>query len=44
MLAKLLMARRFRRYLRYGPLLGVTAGLAVLGTFIASALWYLWSL
>jgi hypothetical protein len=41
MSAKLLMARRFRRYVRYGPLLGTIAGLAVLGTFIASALWYL---
>lgn len=44
MSAKVIMARRFRRYLRYGPLLGATAGLAVLGTFMASALWYLWSL
>ena len=44
MLAKLLMARRFRQYLRYGPLLGAIAGLAVLGTFMASALWYLVSL
>jgi len=44
MLAKLLMALRFRQYLRYGPLLGAIAGLAVLGTFMASALWYLVSL
>ena len=44
MLAKLLMARRFRSYLRYGPLLGAIAGLSVLGTFLASALWYLVSL
>jgi len=38
------MARRFRHYLRYHTLLWPTAGLAVLGAFIASALWYLWSL
>jgi hypothetical protein len=43
MLLKVFIARRFRRYLRYHTLMGPIAGLAVLGTFIASALWYFWS-
>jgi hypothetical protein len=44
MFLKVFIARRFRHYLRYHTLLGPTAGLAVLGTFIASALWYFLSL
>ncbi|GEM_PF-1363857 len=37
---KAAITNRFRRYLRFALPLGATAGLLVLGTFIASALWY----
>ena len=37
---KAVITNRFRRYLRYAPALGAGAGLLILGTFIASALWY----
>ena len=37
---KTVIANRFRRYLRYALGLGAAAGLLILGTFIASALWY----
>jgi len=40
LLLKVVIANRFRRYLRYNTALGITAGLLVLGTFVASALWY----
>lgn len=40
MLAKVIIARRFRRYLRYAVILGTIAALSVLGCFAASALWY----
>lgn len=45
MLLKVIIARRFRTYLRYTPILGTIVGLSLLGTFVASALWYfLWLL
>jgi uncharacterized membrane protein len=37
---KVVITNRFRRYLRYNMALGMAAGLLILGTFIASALWY----
>ncbi len=37
---KVAITRRFLRYLRYNTALGAAAGLLILGTFIASALWY----
>jgi len=37
---KAVITKRFRRYLRYAPALGAGAGLLILGTFVASALWY----
>jgi drug/metabolite transporter (DMT)-like permease len=37
---KAVITNRFRRYLRHALVLGTVAGLLVLGTFIASALWY----
>jgi hypothetical protein len=37
---KVAITRRFRRYLRYNTALGAAAGLLILGTFMASALWY----
>jgi len=37
---KVAITHRFRRYLRYNTALGAAAGLLILGTFIASALWY----
>jgi hypothetical protein len=40
LLLKVAITHRFRRYLRYNTALGAAAGLLVLGTFIASALWY----
>jgi hypothetical protein len=40
LLLKVAIANRFRRYLRFNLALGTTAGLLVLGTFTASALWY----
>jgi len=40
MLLKVAITRRFRRYLRYNTALGAAAGLLILGTFVASALWY----
>jgi len=40
MFAKVIIARRFRRYLRYAVILGMIAALSVLGCFAASALWY----
>jgi hypothetical protein len=40
MFAKVIIARRFRRYLRYSLILGTVAALSVLGCFAASALWY----
>ena len=45
MLLKVVIARRFRIYLRHTLILGTLAGFGVLGTFVASALWYsLWLL
>jgi len=40
MLLKVAITHRFRRYLRYNMALGTAAGLLILGTFVASALWY----
>ena len=40
LLLKVAIANRFRRYLRFTLALGTAAGLSILGTFIASALWY----
>lgn len=40
MAVKVIIARRFRGYLRYAPALGIAAGLSVLGCFATSALWY----
>ena len=40
MLVKVIIARRFRRRLRYATILGGLAGFSVLGSFVASALWY----
>ena len=40
MLAKVLIARRFRTYLRRVTVLGTVVGFALLGCFSASALWY----
>jgi hypothetical protein len=40
MLLKVAITHRFRRYLRYNTALGAAAGLLILGTFVASALWY----
>lgn len=37
---KAVITNRSRRYLRHALALGTAAGLLVLGTFIASALWY----
>ncbi len=37
---KAVITNRFRRHLRHALALGTAAGLLVLGTFIASALWY----
>lgn len=37
---KVVITNRFRRYLRYNMALGMAAGLLILGTFTASALWY----
>ena len=42
MVLKVIMARRFRSQLRYELILGAIAAFSVLGTFIASALWYFW--
>lgn len=44
MLLKVIIARRFRGYLRYASVLGAAAGLSILGCFAASALWYFGSL
>jgi hypothetical protein len=41
LLGKVVVARRFRRYLRYARVLGGMAGLSLLGCFWASALWYI---
>ncbi|MBC8449591.1 MAG: hypothetical protein H8D78_17815 [Chloroflexi bacterium] len=40
LLPKVIITRRFRRYLRYNTALGTIAGLLILGTFISSALWF----
>jgi hypothetical protein len=40
LLLKVVITHRFRRYLRFNLALGVAAGLLILGTFVASALWY----
>ena len=40
MLVKVLVARRFRTYLRRATVLGAVVGFAVLGCFSFSALWY----
>jgi hypothetical protein len=40
LLLKVVIAHRFRRYLRFTLALGAAAGLLILGTFAASALWY----
>ncbi len=42
MISKVVIARRFRIYLRHTLILGAIAGFSLLGTFVASALWYLW--
>jgi hypothetical protein len=42
MILKVIIARRFRTQLRHELILGAIAGFSVLGTFIASALWYFW--
>jgi hypothetical protein len=45
MFLKVIIARRFHTYLRHTLLLGTIAGFSVLGTFVASAVWYfLWLL
>ncbi len=38
--AKVAVTNRFRTLLRYALPLGLSAGLFILGTFTASALWY----
>ena len=40
MVAKVLMGRRYRRYLKQALRIGAVAGFSLLGTFIFSALWY----
>jgi hypothetical protein len=40
LLLKVAITNRFRRYQRFTLALGAAAGLLILGTFIASALWY----
>ena len=40
LLLKVAITNRFRRYVRFTLALGVAAGLLILGTFVASALWY----
>jgi len=40
LLLKVVITHRFRRYLRHNTALGIAAGLLILGTFIASVLWY----
>jgi hypothetical protein len=40
LLLKVAIAHRFRRYLRFTLVLGTAAGLLMLGTFAARALWY----
>ena len=40
LLLKVGITNRFRRYLRFTLALGTAAGLLILGTFAASALWY----
>jgi putative Mn2+ efflux pump MntP len=40
LLLKVAISRRFRHYLRFSTYLGVAATLLILGTFVASALWY----
>jgi len=40
LLLKVAITNRFRRYLRFTLALGAAAGLLILGTFAASALWY----
>lgn len=37
---KVVIARRFRRYLRHARIMGYVAGFSLLGCFWASALWY----
>ncbi len=44
MLLKVIIARRFRGYLRYAWIVGAIAGFSILGCFVASALWYFGSL
>jgi len=40
LLVKVAITNRFRQYLRFTLALGAVAGLLILGTFVASALWY----
>lgn len=40
LLMKVAITNRFRQYLRFTLALGAVAGLLILGTFVASALWY----
>jgi hypothetical protein len=40
LLLKVAITNQFRRYLRFALALGTAAGLLILGTFVASALWY----
>jgi len=40
LLLKVAITHRFRRYLRFTLALGGAAGLLILGTFVAGALWY----
>lgn len=45
LILKVAITHRFRRYLRYNTALGAAAGSLILGTFVASALWYfVWGL
>ena len=40
LILKVIIARRFRRYLRHARIIGYVAGFSLLGCFWASALWY----
>jgi hypothetical protein len=40
LIVKVVIARRFRRFLRRGGIYGAAAGFSLLGCFMASALWY----
>jgi len=40
LIIKVVLARRFRRFLKRAGVLGTAAGFSLLGCFVASALWY----